>query len=99
VGHLRSFLENLQKEAMPKIHAKYGGILPTDWGGGLAYLLRHGVLSKTEEQFSARFYALISDEGVHPLVTERDYARLARNMVIEYALLFLSKLDRLGIGN
>jgi len=99
IGHLRSFLENLQKEAMPRIHGRFGGTLPTSWGGGLAYLLQNSVLSKTEEQFAAAFYTLISDEGVHPLIAEKEYARLARNMVIEYALLFLTKLDRLGLAS
>jgi len=99
VGHLRSFLEILQSEAMPGVHAKYGGALPKTWGSGLAYLSQNGVLSKTEEQFAAHFYTLISDEGVHPLIAEKEYARLARNMVIEYALLFLTKLDKLGLGS
>lgn len=97
VGHLRSFLENLHIQAMPKIHAKYGGVMPTKWGGALAYLLQNQVLSKSEEQFASSFYTLISDEGIHPLVAEREYARLARNMVVEYALLFLTKLDKLGV--
>jgi hypothetical protein len=55
------------------------------------------VLSKTEEQFAASLYKLISNEGVHPTIAEREYARLARNVVIEYALLFLRKMDKLGL--
>jgi hypothetical protein len=31
---------------------------------------------------------VLSDEAVHPLIAEREYARLAGNIVIEYALLF-----------
>lgn len=98
IGHIRSFLENLQKEAIPKIHAKYGGSLPMKWGEGLTYLLQQGILSKAEQQFAVHFFTLISDEGVHPLIAEREFARLARNMVIEYALLFLSKLEKLGLA-
>ncbi len=63
LGHLRSFLENVQKEAMPRIHAKYGGGLCLDWGGGLAYLAKNSILSKAEEQFAVGLYKLISDEG------------------------------------
>jgi hypothetical protein len=96
LGHLRSFLENVQKEAMPRVHAKYGGNLSLDWGGGLAYLAKNDVLSKAEELFVMSLYRLISDEGVHPLIAQREYVRLARNMVIEYALLFLTKMDKLG---
>ena len=33
-------------------------------------------------------YRLISDMGVHPLAAEREYARLMRNMNIEYGLMF-----------
>jgi hypothetical protein len=97
MGHLRSFLENVHGEVMPAVYARFGGQLPQKWGDGLAYLARNGFLSKAEEQFIASLYTLISDEGVHPLITEKEYARLARNFVIEYALLFLRKMEKLGV--
>src|SRR5262249_4340918 len=37
MGHLRSFLENLQKLILPAMHAKFGGNLPQTWGEGLSY--------------------------------------------------------------
>ena len=55
------------------------------------------VLTVKEQQFAIQFYALMSDTGVHPLVAEREYARLMRNMSIEYGLLLLTKLDKLGL--
>jgi len=82
---------------MPAIQSKCGGVLPTGWGGGLAYLAQNSVLSKAEEQFAVGLFKLMSDEGVHPLIAEREYARLARNMVIEYALLFLKKVGKFGV--
>jgi hypothetical protein len=97
MGHLRSFLENLHSEAFPAVQSKVGGSLPTRWGEGLVYLRDNGVLSKKEEQFAAALYAIISDEAVHSLVAEHQYARLFRNVVIEYALLVLWKLDKLGL--
>jgi hypothetical protein len=97
LGHLRSFLENVQKESMPTIHSKFGGDLCLDWGGGLAYLAQNGVLSKAEEQFAVGLYRLISDEGVHPLIAQQEYVRLSRNMVVEYALLYLTKIQKLGL--
>ncbi|HTC63324.1 MAG TPA: hypothetical protein VK709_10815 [Candidatus Saccharimonadales bacterium] len=97
LGHLRSFLENLQEQAMPAIHVKCGGTLRPGWGGGLAYLAQNSVLSKAEEQFAVGLFRLMSDEGVHVLIAKREYARLARNMVIEYALLFLKKVDKFGV--
>jgi len=39
----------------------------------------------------------LSDEGVHPLIAEKEFARLLRNMVIEYGLMFLTMLEKKGI--
>jgi hypothetical protein len=97
MGHLRSFLENLHAEAMPAVLERFGGTPPSGWGPGLVCLRKNGVLSEAEEKFAAGLFGLISDEGVHPLFAEREYARLARNVVIEYALLFLKKLEKLGL--
>ena len=33
---------------------------------------------------------------IHPLIAEREYARLMRNIAIEYGLLFLSNLNKAG---
>ncbi len=97
MGHLRSFLESVHSEAMPALYGKFGGSIPDRWGEGLSYLVQNNVLSTVEEKFVAGLYGLISDEGVHPLVAEREYVRLSRNFVIEYALLFLRKMEKLGI--
>jgi hypothetical protein len=97
MANLRSFLENVHAEAMPALHAKFGGQLPQKWGEGLAYLLQINVLSKTEEQYVSRLYALISDEGVHPLIADKEDARLSYNTVVEYALRFFRKIEKLGI--
>jgi hypothetical protein len=96
IGHLRSFLEKLHAEAMPALQAKLGGVAPQNWDDGQRYLREHNVITQSEEGFSASLYTLISDQGIHPIIAEREYARLARNMVIEYALLFLRKLEKLG---
>lgn len=97
MSNVRSFLENVHAEAMPALHAKFGGPLPQKWGDGLAYLAQNQVLSKTEEQFVSSLYTLISDEGVHPLIAEKEDARLTYNSVIEYALRFFRKIEKLGI--
>jgi hypothetical protein len=98
MGHLRSFLEQLHVQACGLVYGKFGGTSqPSRWGEANSYLRQHNVLTTKEEQFAVQFYALISDMSVHPLVAEREYARLMRNMSIEYGLLMLSKLDRLGL--
>jgi hypothetical protein len=101
MGHLRSFLEQLHTEAVPQIRAKKNIAPPVDdkWGTQLAYLRANNFLSKQEEQFVGGLYAVISDEAVHPLIAKREYARLSRNVVIEYALVFLYKFEKLGIAN
>lgn len=100
MGHLRSFLEQLHTEAILQIRAKKNIAPPADdkWGTQLAYLRVNNFLSKQEEQFVGGLYVVISDEAVHPLIAKREYARLSRNVIIEYALLFLLKLEKLGIA-
>jgi hypothetical protein len=97
MGHLRSFLECLHREAIPPITSK--GIPAPDpgWGPGLIFLRQNDLLTQKQEQFAAALFGLISDEAVHPLIAEREYARLARNVIIEYALLFLRRMAKMGL--
>jgi len=101
MGHLRSFMEQLHAEGVSQVDRIKKLAPPSDgrWGTLLAHLSASGVLSPQEEKFVSGLYILISDEAVHPLRAKREYARLARNVVIEYALLFLRKLEQLGIAN
>ena len=46
----------------------------------------------------AGLYAVISGQSVHPLIAEREYGRLIRNMVIEYGPRFLSVLGKKGVS-
>jgi hypothetical protein len=98
LGHLRSFVEQLHIEAAIGIHNKLGGTLPFRWGEALQYLFDQNVMSKQERQLFASLYTLVSDTGVHPLIADREYARLMRNMSIECGLLLLTKLDQMGIN-
>ncbi len=94
LGHLRSFLEALHLEAAKKIQTTSTSA-PSGWGTTVVFLRQQSVLSLAEEKCVTGLYTLISDEAVHPLIAAKEYARLARNMVIEYGLLFLSKLRSL----
>jgi len=98
LGHLRSFLEGLHEQACRPAAAKAGTSPPKKWSKSTEMLRGNDVLSVQEETFARSLYTLISDEGVHPLIAEREYARLLRNMVVEYGLMFLTKLDKKGIN-
>jgi hypothetical protein len=90
-------LEGLHEQACKPVAAKAGTIAPKRWGKSTEMLRNNAILSLNEESLAASLYTLISDEGVHPLIAEREYARLLRNMVIEYGLMFLAKLEKSGI--
>jgi hypothetical protein len=92
LGHLRSFLEQLHVQACTAVHSRFSGPPPAKWGEALRYLQENDVLTKVEELFASQFYTLMSDTGVHPLIAERECARLMRNISIEYGLLLLTKL-------
>ena len=94
MGHLRSFMEELHSEGITKLGLMTATLPGQKWGSGLKRLQQGGVLSTAEEKYAAALYALLSDEGVHPIIEEKEYARLARNVVIEYALPFLRKLAK-----
>lgn len=95
--HLRSFLEGLHEQACKPLAARAGIPPPRKWGETTETLRNSAILSPQEENLATSLYTLISDEGVHPLIAEREYARLLRNMVIEYGLMFLTKLEKASI--
>jgi hypothetical protein len=57
-------------------------------------LRQQGYVTKQHETFVASLYTLLSDESVHPLTADREYARLLRNVVIVYGVMFLTMLDK-----
>jgi hypothetical protein len=96
LGHLRSFLEELHVQACPPF-AQSTDALPAKWGPATLFLRQHGIITLKEEAFITTLYTLVSDEAIHPLIADREYARLFRNMVIEYGLLFLTTLQKKNI--
>jgi hypothetical protein len=98
MGHLRSFLEGLHAQACAAIakdafpESEYNR-----WGLSLAFLRKRQFLSPQEESLVAGIHRVMSEEGVHPLIAEREYVRLLRNMVIEYGLLLMTILDKRNV--
>jgi hypothetical protein len=97
LGHLRGFLEHLHRRSAKAVAAAKGETVKDAWGDATSYLHAQGIFAKKQEEFVTALYALISDTGVHPLGADREYARLLRNVVIEYGVMFLSALDRNGV--
>jgi hypothetical protein len=98
MSHLRSFVEQLHIDACePVADSIRESNPPKKWGKAIAFLRTNGILSVQEEMFITSLYTLISDEGIHPLIAEREYVRIRRNMVIEYGLMFLTVLDKKGL--
>jgi hypothetical protein len=97
LGHLRSFIEHLHRDAAKTISVSAGATVEDRWGPSLVYLRQQGFFTLQHEEFVAKLYTLISDESVHALGADREYARLLRNMVIEYGLMFLTALDKQGV--
>jgi hypothetical protein len=98
MSHLRSFLEQLHAQACAAIATDTTPMTEYNkWGLTIAFLKKHDYLSPQEEKLVAGIHAIMSEDGVHPLIAEREYVRLVRNMVIEYGLLLMSILEKKGI--
>ena len=69
----------------------------TEWGEWILYLRHKRIFTVQHEQFVAALYTLMSDKSVHPLTADREYARLLRNMLIEYGVMFLATLTKNGV--
>jgi hypothetical protein len=105
--HVRTFVEELHKrcaitlrERCPETQNKVGNPNSEDktpldkHQGVLDFLERHGVLTNKMKKLSEALYGILSNEGVHAITARREYVRLCRNMVIEYALVLFHEMDR-----
>ena len=84
-------------EAAKAVAASAGETVEDKWGAATLYLRQKSFLTTKHEAFSASLYTVLSDESVHPLTADREYARLLRNVVIEYGVMFLTVLDKHGV--
>ena len=97
LSQLRSFLEHLHRQSAKSIAAAANQTVVDQWGSATLYLREQGYFTKQHETFVTSLYTLLSDESVHSLTAEREYARLLRNVVIEYCVMFLTALDKRGV--
>jgi hypothetical protein len=97
VGQLRSVLEFIFRDAAGAIAVKAGKAAPANWNNSVMYLLSTQFLTEPQEKLARGLYAVLSDEGAHPILAKAEFARLAQNMVIEFSLMFLTVLDKNGV--
>lgn len=97
LGHIRSFYEHMNIDAGQAIAKSIGTNCVDKWDPTLTFLKNKGFFTEQQDKFARGLYTLLSDEGVHPLIAEREFARLLRNVVIEYGLMFLTMLEKKGI--
>lgn len=94
--HFRGFMEHLHLEAAQYIAKIMPGSVH-DWDTSTAFLRKNGYITIQQEKFARGIHALISDEWVHPLMSERIFARVLRNVIIEYGFMFLTIMNEKGV--
>jgi len=98
--HIRSFFEKLHESVgseLQKKKVKVGNGTPlSKCGQAIDYLERKKVITSKLQALARSLYDILSDGtfGVHALKADRDYTRLCRNMVVEYAVTLFFELDR-----
>jgi hypothetical protein len=96
IGFLRSFIERLHIDSAANLAASMSVTVIDDWDPSTTFLKNRNVITQQQDKLARGLYALLSDEGVHPVMAKREFCRLARNMVIEYGVMFLSVLSDKG---
>jgi len=98
--HIRSFFEKLHESVATELqHRKVNignGTPLHQCGQSIDYLERKHVITTKFQALARCLYNILSDGdyGVHALKANRDYTRLCRNMVVEYAITLFFELDR-----
>jgi hypothetical protein len=98
--HIRSFFEKLHERIAKELQLRKP--LTRDdtplnqCGNAIDYLARKNVITGKIQSLGRCLYAILSDGeyGVHALKATRDYTRLCRNMVVEYAITLFFEFDR-----
>lgn len=98
VTNSRNFLESVLREAAARHHAKVKGapIKETVYSSPNAvrqYLESSGLITEKDKEGLNAVYKLLSEQGVHPYLAQKDQARLMRHQARMCAQFILSKLQ------
>jgi hypothetical protein len=95
--HLRTFFEKLHEQVGTSLRNAKSDIKDrgdlSKFGQAIDYLERNTVLTPKMKELPRSLYGILSNEGVHAFKSEKEYVRLCRNMVIEYAIVLFYELD------
>jgi len=96
--HLRTFYEKLHEQVSNKLREEKpetkDGTDLSKCGQAIDFLHRKNVLTQKMKDLAKALYGVLSNEGVHAIKSDREYVRLCRNMVAEYALVLFFELQR-----
>jgi hypothetical protein len=94
---IRTFYEHMHLDAGKALAASLGTAVVPEWDPVITFLQNKMFLTQQQAKFAPGLHTLLSDEGVHALIAETEFARLLRNMVIEYGVMFLTIMEKKGI--
>jgi hypothetical protein len=97
LNHLRTFYEHMHREAAAQIAKNVAKPATTDFNTSVQLLESQKYMTEQQGKFARGLMTLLSDEGAHALMTAHVFARLLRNMVIEYGVMFLTIMDNKGV--
>jgi len=99
IGHIRSFMEHLIEQIAGKV--KNISQVPSShdfskFGGNRNYLKQRDVrfLDPDQDNLLGNIYKFISGTGVHTIKSQRECARLAKNITIEWSLFLFRRLEK-----
>jgi len=93
---LRTFLTQLLKEISREISGKTGDKIimgKSELNSFKSYIKKQLLLDDEENKLINALIGITNSEGAHTLITEKEYSRLCKNMIIELSLLLMSKLE------
>lgn len=94
IGRIRVLLVEVSKKMGVKLSQDETGLKGSvDDAVVFQYLRDKKFISDAEWNILRSLYALASNDGAHSIVSNREYARLIKNMSYEIILLFLSKIE------
>ncbi len=98
--HIRSFFEKLHLQIGEELRRRRPSTVnktPLDkCGKAIEFLCQTNVITEKLQSLAKSLYGILSDDefGCHAIMATRDYTRLCRNMVVEYAVVLFLELER-----